>query len=51
MWQHFYQNNFFNDEFTTHYVVLAYIFNVEKNQFIHPGRNISVLSGYEKKKF
>lgn len=37
VWQHFYQNNFFNDEFTTHYVVLAYIFNVEKKS-IHPPR-------------
>ncbi|EHD1214144.1 GDP-mannose mannosyl hydrolase, partial [Escherichia coli] len=35
VWQHFYHNNFFNDEFTTHYIVLAYIFNAERES-IHP---------------
>ncbi|WNP36052.1 GDP-mannose mannosyl hydrolase [Enterobacter kobei] len=36
VWEHFYQNNFFNDEFTTHYIVLAYIFNVDKEKVNPP---------------
>ncbi|WP_333848962.1 GDP-mannose mannosyl hydrolase [Leclercia sp.] len=35
VWEHFYPDNFFNDEFTTHYIVLAYIVNVIK-QDINP---------------
>lgn len=36
VWEHFYSENFFNDEFTTHYVVLAYIFNVKKENIKPP---------------
>jgi colanic acid biosynthesis protein WcaH len=32
VYEHFYTNNVFNDEFDTHYVVLAYVFSIKRGK-------------------
>lgn len=36
VYEHFYEDNFFNEDFTTHYIVHGYEINVEKNNLALP---------------